>query len=477
MSDVCPRVDQARVKQFQDAVRIMYEKKGPEDESNSIGNVIGCMSTDLNNALIPLEDLDSANTSIPDNVDEETIAATQSIFSEMFRENIGNSENEKEFVSFAMKMVFAITNHLDNSSSADKVDPRVEELVGGVRTRRTAEPAVPTLDTDISDENNFQTSPNSSSSLAKGARELTTTVVTLGGDAVGAILTASVGVAKAVTLGTAGVITDKVADVASRTGTQIRDKVADVASSGVETVVEFVDVKAIQPIMRRKRIVSKDITQRIESITGNMFYKLACNLVILYLACWFFNTLIEKYYYQMTNSLDLLYDNVNIVNELLRNTTTGRLSLVAQQLKRLTAIPGLENCGIYDLNTDTNTWSNYMKTMSNVYPVPVGTLSCARKTLELQIDGVTLDMQRSIKYGKDIVDMLGIGGGLSYLVGSLYKNLQFKRTIKSEVEQSAGKKSRRRKAKKAKKKTRKNHKKKTRKSGKKKAKKSTTKRR
>ena len=143
MSNTCPTINPARVKQVQDAIKYMNENQS-KDAMNLPGNLIACMSNELNYAIAPLEDLNSANTSVPNIVIDDTVNLLKSIFSDMFQDNNGNSANETEFVNLAVKMVYAITNHLENSTAnqtdPNQTDPRVEELNGGMpyRTRSSS---------------------------------------------------------------------------------------------------------------------------------------------------------------------------------------------------------------------------------------------------------------------------------------------------------------------------------------------------
>ena len=454
MSDTCPTIDQARVKQVQDAVKILYDNKGPEDETNSISNLLGCMSGELSHALSPLEDLDAADTSIPNNVDEETVATTQSIFSEMFRENIGNSENEKEFVSFAMKMVFAITNHLENSSSADNVDPRVEELVGGVSTRIRGESVV---STPVDGNNNHSISP-----LAKKAGILTTTVVKSTSDFVGAILTWSYGkgsdyVEHYTTKGR-----DYVADYTTSKVAQARDKVADVTRSGVETVVEY---GVVRPIVRPVSDLTKKVSKKVSS---NPYFSFAYYCVYFIFIIIFFINAYSEYVVGKKDTLAVMRDDLDIISSIYKDKQLSyiykSLSIVWESLKMARHIrPALE-----DPNVQKICQLNFGSIHDSII-----TLSRNSPTYFIPASHCVFDLAISKPFWFTISDVV-VGGYYLYKTPYVVQNLwRSSKKMYAELDQTAGearssKKSRRkRKAKKAKKKTRKNHKKNTRKNRKK----------
>ena len=515
MSDTCPKIDQNRVRQVRDAIKYMNENQS-KDARNLSGNLIGCMSDELKYAMTPLEDLDSANTSIPNNVNDDTVNLLHSIFSQMFQDNNGNSANEPEFVNYVVKMVCAISNHLENhlensTGNQFKVDPRVIEVKGGAKTRGRSKsrrtntasstgvvPPSQSADTTPVDEvppsQSEVPDPPFESTLAAFYGQRTTTFIQDSSNVIGAYLQA-----------TGEHITEKTGELLSTTGSKVRDKVARTTGNMANTTVKFVDEHALQYIRKGKRIVSRNIIDTIDTIQGNIFVIIATNIVLLILAGLFFNIMFEKYYYSYNDTLDILYEELNIINDIIHLTMGGKFTRVLTQLKRLTAIPGLEDCGIYDLN-DTDDYFSTVKTFVLGAPVPIETLNCARQAITLKLDQIILDFKRTKYYF----------GSLLSIVTLLYRSI---RKYKTEQIQSAesekqlstrddtinnlqkaldnhhhkdrntqslrsrkgsrkgGGKSRRRKVKKQKKKTRKHHKRKTRKSGKKKARKHTTKKR
>ena len=506
MNDTCPTIDQNRVTQVQDAIKYMNEHQS-EDAMNLSGNLIGCMSEEINYAITPLEDMKSANTSVPNNVNEDTVNLLQSIFSDMFQDNNGNSANETEFVNLAVNMVYAITNHMEaitnhmehSTGNQFKVDPRVERLNGGAKTKprgrstsRRRSPATPVDATPVDEAPPSQSEvpdPPFESKLAADYGQRATTFIQDSSNVIGAYLQA-----------TGEHIAEKTGELLSTTGRNVTDKVADTTGKMANTVVKFADKHALQYIRKGKRIVSRNIIDTTDKIQGNIFVKIATNIVLLILACLFFNMAIESYYYSYKDSLVLINENVNIVNTLINNTLVGKLITVAEQLKRLTAIPGLDGCRIYDLNTDS--WYNAIKTSVGVYAVPLDTLQCARDVVTLKQNQIILDVKRAKYYSSSLLSI--VSGLYNYIrtykteqiqsaeyegelstrddtISALKNNIEYRdhqdRNTKSLRPRLTGGKSRRRKAKKPKKKTRKHHKRKTRKSGKKKARKHTTKKR
>jgi hypothetical protein len=450
----CPVVDQTRVKQVQDAVKILFENKGPEDENYSIGNLLGCISGDLSHALSPLEDLEAADTSIPNNVDEETVATTQSIFSEMFRENIGNSENEKEFVSFAMKMVFAITNHLENSSGNQfKTDPRVEELNGGMpKTNNVAPAPAP--------------APERESVLANETGNYITSVLIYNGFKVGALLT------------------DNLSDQEKILKDYLLPSQESLINASITTgnvakiPVKYLDLNVKKPLSNKitetKHRAMGYVNDRINSIKASRWYLVAFHIVMTIFTIWFFHYSFRTYILGTRNNFYLLKDTIEAYAGL------GTSTFMVELMKTIfTYVPSITSkaAAICDINFDgyENTFDTIMK---NAGPGLYVTYQCVKnvKIQETETPFARDVLQSSVAF--PYAYMYLIPGINNYLIRpGIYKIYEyfFKKKELQEQEQSAGKSKsrRRRKSKMGKKKTRKNHKKKTRKAGKRKGKKKT----